>query len=149
MPNWCTNHMVVQGDAALVAELAAKVVKPDPDKANEMTSDFEGIFPMPESLQVVEGSESSIALEFYRLDDQLPLTELDSKLYDWLVTLLKQNTSELLDWQCSTVATLKALLESDAELAKRCRLDFVLGQQLLTNIERYGYPTWYWWRVEN
>ena len=56
MPNWCTNHMVVQGDAALVAELAAKVVKPDPDKANEMTFDFEGIFPMPESLQVVEGS---------------------------------------------------------------------------------------------
>ena len=50
MPNWCSNHLVISGDAKQIAKLTKKIVVPYPKNSNEMIFDFNGIRPMPEDL---------------------------------------------------------------------------------------------------
>ncbi|MFD1246054.1 DUF1281 family ferredoxin-like fold protein [Paralysiella testudinis] len=145
MPNWCLNHVLIEGDAELIADLAARMISDNPDQP----FDFNGIHPMPEELLVAAGSGSMIMLEWNRLKPETLLSEAAGTLCQWHIDLLQQHLSPLTDWPSLTVAHASTLLADDIDLQRRCRTDLALGVQLQRNIERYGHPSWYDWRVEN
>ena len=144
MPNWCLNHVLIEGDTELITDLAARMISDNPDQP----FDFNGIHPMSEEL-LVEGSEVMIMLYWNRLKPETLLSEAAGTLCQWHIDLLQEHLSPLTDWLTLTVAHASTLLADDIDLQCRCRTDLVLAAQLQGNIKRYGHPTGHSWRIEN
>lgn len=146
MPNWCLNNMVITGDQKLVAELADKIIVPNPHGSEPATYfDFNGILPMPDALHIDEGSMLAYGL----LPPDAVLAEQKSELSSWQYNLLAKHLSPLADWPTLTVAEANRLFEADTGLQGKCRINLELGRQLLNNILLYGHPTWYLWSINN
>ena len=122
MPNYCDNHLKMKGASKL-----------DLFQKDGITLDFNRILPMPESLDVTEGSVTKTAIHAYLLDKK------DGK------RKLSEKEKELLK-DCKRFSDEKTLRnekpEKFAELVEQ-------GKVYVDNLEKYGHTSWYGWCVEN
>ena len=118
MPNYCGNRMKMKG-----------LTKLDLFQDGEETLDFMKIVPMPEALDVDEGSMRTEAMGVY-------LTERMRKDPKGLDETEK-NLLEGREWD-----------PIDGKTKEERERLFELGKQYVDNLRKYGFSTWYGWRSE-
>lgn len=128
MPNYVTNCITLKGDQGRIKELRDAIMN---DEKRIGSMDFNKIIPMPESLNIVCGSDSDRGLKWYK---------------DFISVYLFGRDPEKVD-------TLNIPPERE-EVFLKMRIDidrdtFDLGRAAYQNILKYGAPTWYEWSIQN
>jgi hypothetical protein len=119
MPNWTKNTLTLRGDKAKIQEFRESVTG-----ANG-AMDFNMIVPMPQSLDITDGSHTDLGLACFSQEhfDAVSSRQWFPESYPGV----------------STPEQLQAhLLEKKPDVVD-------LGRQALANIRVYGVPTWYEW----
>lgn len=153
MPNHCSNTFYFTGNEDDIAELKKRVIvyrnPDDEDYTGEpIAFDFNGIVPMPESLNVSTCSTSACyALTLLKLPPDLLLTS--SKVFRHLDHILWQLKQQEIDTANLTVARFIQHLRDNPELQDNCQFDLQLGQQYYDNIQNHGSKDWYDWSIAN
>ena len=149
MPNWCSNHLCVSGDAAQVADLASKTVRPDPKRPRERLFDFNGILPMPEALSQPLPSCSSDELRWAQLSEGMRMSQIESLIGKDLYDRLEKKLSGTFVWAELQVGEINRRLKAFPELQGEIGLNPEAAALIMQNIERYGSPDWWHWCVSH
>ena len=128
MPNHVTNVVTFRGDQERVYEALKRIQK---DGEEIGTIDFNKIIPMPESLDIEAGSRTDAGLKAY--------SEFISEC------LLEDRVRHVEDLRI-TEERERGYLKDHGEINKD---DFALGKTAYNNVQMYGTPTWYEWRIQN
>ena len=152
MPNYVINNIYLKGPQEDIDSLIALLGK-DVEHPEEQI-DFNNVVRMPESMNLVEGSDSEkyIAAYLKTLSDKEKL-EIAGKLNDsparyegnYLRKYLKAFKLTLTDRDRQDLA---ARLSKDFEVLKPSSIEEV-GKAYVDNIINYGADTWYDWSVKN
>lgn len=129
MPNWCENRLEIQGNAADIAAIVKLA------RCDEKLFDFEGIVPMPKTLQITCGSSTDHGFEVLYGDWKSVAT--------WLSKHREVPAEEM-----KSREELIALIESEPDKF-RLSVSLEAGRQAKANLDRFGHKTWYSWRVEH
>lgn len=154
MPNHVTNIVTVTGSVEAVAGLKSSWFRHEPSNGNctpelpDMVVDFNGLLPMPESLNIECGSTSSLAEEWLAMKDDWLLSGKEMAGL-WFADRLKEHTSAYLDWQTDTVGRLKEVAASEPGLLEKIGLDKQYLEKIRLNLAMYGCSTWYEWHIRN
>ena len=153
MPNHVTNQVRISGRAESLAQLKARLFSPGEAECGDdagagMIVDFNALVPMPEPLDVVNGSLTHWMLQWNAIDKTLPASALEDK-HPFFYGKLTEYAAELIDWQKDTLLDVERLLRKQNELARKCGIDLDYGDTVVNNIRLYGYPTWYEWRCHH
>lgn len=128
MPNHVTNVVKIIGEKEKVEEMLKAI---QDDECGRGTIDFNKIIPMPESLNIISGTQTDRGLEFYK------------SFVDVYTLMGTRKGLDLLNIpEESEKAFLKARTDIDAET-------FELGKKAYKNILQYGSPDWYDWSIKN
>ena len=129
MPNWVANIIGISGKKEYIDALIQNV------RSDESGFDFNTLIPMPESLNVESGSNTSTAILYY-ISDRLerPINEI--RRHKFASSAHAYNTLEL------EIAMLREGL--DKGYYKPDEL-YANGKVYVDNLEKYGAPTWYEW----
>ena len=128
MPNHVTNVVTFRGDQERVYEALKRIQK---DGEGIGTIDFNKIIPMPKSLEIEAGSRTDAGLKAY--------SEFISEC------LLEDRVRHIEDLHI-TEERERDYLKDHGEISKD---DFALGKTAYNNVQMYGTPTWYEWRIQN
>lgn len=133
MPNHIISEVEISGTKEQIDELVKETkLKRDCD-AEENQFDFNGIIPMPESLNIESGSSASLGLMAY-----------SQEYYDKDVrtgtSWWKKDRPGVRD-----AATLKLDLQDSGEEEDKKALK--LGKVAFDNIQKYGHADWYGWSI--
>lgn len=148
MPNWCSNSLHFEGNPQRIAEVAEQIlVKTE----QGYRFSFQHILPMPEELEVAEGSGRYDQQYWLRVCEQpqRKLIDLGDGLPDHIFSEMKQYFSEKYDLSTLTVGDVLAHFEENPEIATRFGHNKDYAQRISENIRKYAYPTWYGWRLAN
>lgn len=130
MPNWVQNNLTIKGDSKIVAACL------DLCKSDESAFDFNQIVPMPKELDIEESSWNDRVLKYYLStlsdEDADKVHNILKSIPDVLFKTFDERIKKAFDVQSNNPA-------ADVELAKK----------LVSNCEKYGFPTWYEWRCHN
>jgi hypothetical protein len=129
MPNHVQNVLyLVAMDKEDIAELLNHV------KSEDNPFDFNTLIPMPESLDVEDGSYSSLshAVYTYKETGEIPQLLADYRQH-----------------RCEGMENALPMAEYVEQLLKNGEADYALGEKLYKNKELYGYATWYGWRIKH
>lgn len=126
MPNHITNRIKIQADAGRIKEILSAV---QDDKIGISSLDFNKIIPMPESLDITEGSQTEKGLKMYR--DFLAASKVFSAAAPENQEAAKKHLEKYLRMQ-----------ENDPET-------WDLGEKAYNNIVNYGHQSWYNWCISN
>lgn len=127
MPNHVTNIINYSGDEKTVRQMLDQIKS---DELGIGTIDFNKIAPMPESLNIVAGSQTDHGLKAYR--DFIDVYTLMGTLEKDLLHIPK----------ASETAFLKKRADINPE-------EWSLGRTAFQNLQQYGAPTWYEWCINN
>lgn len=113
MPNHVTNQVSISGNAESLAKLKAVLFAPGtPDSSNDenvgLVVDFNGLIPMPQSLDIEAGSLTSSMQKWIAIDKERPAAVLQAKykaLYDNLV----KHAGGQINWKKDKVSDVEAL----------------------------------------
>ena len=154
MPNHVTNQVRVTGNAESLAKFKAQMFVPgqpdsvsiDSEGIEGLVFDFNGIIPMPEELNITEGSITYAMEAWNKIDASCPgFGELLKKIKPPLYERLKQHVSEYIDLDKVTKGDVENLFKQQPSLADKCNIDLEYGEKIRRNTELYGFPTWYPW----
>lgn len=152
MPNHVTNILTIKGNMEEVTSVFNKIKI---DKEEVGTIDFNKIIPMPESLNLTSGSITEETM-FWALS-KMPDKEC-AKYFNLLRSskdILNENRLDTLKNRfsikdISRVAKNAADYTPDENERKLGISDYEsLGKMYLKNLEEYGAPDWYDWRINN
>lgn len=145
MPNWTTNHLYITGpkdqrDAFLKAIGNEK-----------LPVDFMKIKPMPESLDLVDGSDTQLAIwAALRMEHNLPIAEIEFSN----IVGRRYDTARLEEWLNEVKAA--AFDHEDREVVFDGRthpetpVEYVRwGRAYIDNYQKYGVLAWYDWCCQN
>lgn len=121
MPNWCLNRVEVSGAPEAVEKFKAAV------RDGEVLFSFNKIVPMPPALDIENSSYGKVGYVALYGDYKRILEE-----YEWIPQEVRSRGSRE-----ALVAFLCA--ENPRYLS--------MGDQYKANIDHYGFPTWYEWRL--
>ena len=129
MPNYVKARITVRGRRELIDQLVEQVkstYKDEEGEEHEILLDFNKITPMPESLNITDGSDGEMGMRYLILQSKSDFGKTDDDF--------------------KLIANVDKIKELDPK-----RFDEIidLGKKYLHNIAEYGYPTWYRWRIEN
>lgn len=128
MPNYVTNNIYLKGDAQRIKELLEEVKN---DEFGVGSIDFNKIISMPESLNVISGSETIRCHKIYK---------------DFLEVYTLGDTREGLDLLSIPAQSEERYLQQRQDIKKE---DFDFGKQIFLNMQLYNAPTWYEWSIDN
>lgn len=136
MPNHVYTNLEVIGSDSDIAAFKARFC----DKINDQEDCliFNRVIPMPEELNIESSSESSMGYTAVNGDYKAIFD------YPWVVKLM-------LDEHLSPtkINAMKSSRPKFIAWFEKHRPDAIaLGRQVLSNVEKYGYKTWYEWRIE-
>lgn len=124
MPNWCYNRIDISGSKKAIARFKAKYL-------SEPGTFFNTVLPMPEGLSCTAGGGADMAAEILRGRNPA---------YEWFLA-----RRDSLGVPARLAQSKKVNLLA---LQKHYGVDAVVdGLQYLKNIEKFGFPNWYEWRV--
>jgi len=145
MPNWVTNNLFISGPK----DQRDAFLKAIGDEKRPMS--FRKIKPMPESLNIVEGSDMQLAIwAALRQEHNLPIAEIEFKnmisaRYDtsWLEERLnKIKDTPVKQEDREVVYDGRTCPETPVEYAR-------WGRAYISNYQKYGCFTWYNWACNN
>ena len=132
MPNHVATRLTFRGQKEeveqLVNEVKTKALKPN---QKGRAFDFNQIIPMPKSLDIISGTVTDNGMQYLLLkakNTTIGWTDSDHKLVE---RMEKNRDSE------------------NKEERERFAESIKLGRKALSNIVKYGYPTWYEWCSKN
>ena len=147
MANYCSNRLRISGDPVRIAELAARIIRPDPKRPSEMLFDFDGILPVPEGLGDVLPC-NRYETGWAQLDDGVLVKNTEETIGPVLYGRLKEESvARQFDWNTLTVGHINRYLQDKPELQKRLGLKPEAAKQVLLNVGRYGEPDCWTWRL--
>lgn len=130
MPNHVENIITLKGDEKKISEMLKAIQNDDYGLG---TVDFNKIIPMPESLNIEAGSRTDRGLKLYK-------EFISECLFDCRETdILKISADTLAESE-------KSYLSKQKEIDSA---EWKLGKTAWNNIQKYGAPTWYEWRINN
>lgn len=127
MPNHITNRLIINADEKRIDEVVKFLTSQRNINYGKNEFSFDSIVPMPESLNIEDGG-----LDCIRIADYLKGKELSNGVFS--KQKMTQENKEAIEW-------FNNLSEKDKEK----NIDSFLKRA--ENILRYGYPTWYEWRL--
>lgn len=130
MPNHVENIITLKGDEQRIREMLEAIQN---DELGLGTVDFNKIIPMPESLNIESGSRTDRGLKAY--SDFIDVYVFGRNADDAL-NAIKNIPKESED------AFLKRRTDIEAD-------EWALGKTAWNNIQKYGFPTWYEWSINN
>lgn len=139
MPNWVQNEIIFENAsdekvAVLIREL--KLAVENEDRA----IDFNKLVPMPESLNITDGTITDFAIAYY-VTDRLTIPFEQTNLRDLISNCFSN------DWPAQVISNVRKDVEvHDAEYSDML---YAKGQQYMYNYEHYGCYNWYDWRCQN
>lgn len=139
MSNWITNILSVSGKYSLKDIM--KDISIGSYDNEDITISFNKIIPQPEKLNVISGITRNYAISaYYSSCDCLEKEEIEKLLYNYNKThYLDRIKYDLPFNDCIT----------EKELTKAgCATIEEYGKRYIENIEKYGCPDWYEWRME-
>ncbi len=132
MPNNITNLITFGTDGASLSAFRIMLYAMKADGEPLGSFDFNKLIPMPESLNIEQGSRTERGLEMYRE--------------------FVREQSAILDAELSPVQREDALAGMERAWYPR-RLDdpetWRLGEQAYDNLQKYGHASWYSWCIQN
>lgn len=154
MPNHCSNTFTFKGTSDDIAKLKSLVIirrSPSDEDYDglELAFDFNGVIPMPASLDINCGSISHFSTRLLQLPEDTYLANCSEQLNAHQLKNLQGTLSHLYDWEKLTVRHAIRLLEAYPDLQSQCQLDLELGRTCLQNIRLYGAANWYDWSMKN
>lgn len=120
MPNWVRTSINVVGTSDEIKNVIDFV------KGNESDFDFNKIIPMPDELQITDGSNGVTGEEYIRA--------------------IAVPENERTDEDKDIIELFKKFEEKYPDAAK---MALELGQKYIDNLQKYGFRTWYDWRRYN
>ena len=142
MPNHCKNVLFFEGEPEDIRQLRRETGKPGRDGESDYVLDFNELIPMPPELDIVSGSATSYSFAAYCLEQgRTPPDEYK---------VCAKHLRDLYEREAPAEARPglpQWIRDRDAEGAHE--IDLKLGEQVSRNIERFGAPTWYDWRVRH
>lgn len=145
MSDWTNNWVEISGKKDTVVGIKNML---NNEKEN-IAFDFNKIMPMPESLDIVEGSKKIPAIIHYLYKEKGGYMQMfkDKKCQKMLDTvgaagLVLTDPEYLINSHLKYLEYAKYANESLEEL-------YSLGKQYLDNIKNYGFSTWYDWCTHN
>ena len=136
MPNHITNIITINGVSEERTAQILAAVKSDEDDIQRNSIDFNKLIPMPKELAVEAGSRSDKALKMY----QEFLAE--SKILSMMNLTNSMPEAKYTNAVSELVKKYEKLSGNDPDL-----LEF--GEQLYTNVQKYGAADWYSWSIRN
>ena len=134
IPNHIKNIIHLQGDKQRIHEIMETIKN---DEYGIGSVDFNKIIPMPESLDITAGSPTTNGL----------------KLYQEFIKgyIADKNTKEsMMAFENIPAESEDAFLQARADRQNEADLrNWKLGKIAWKNIQQYGVPTWFEWRVDN
>lgn len=128
MPNHVENLVIIAGEPEEVNRMLEAIKS---DEYGYGTIDFNKVIPMPESLDIICGSQ----------------TDTGKKMVsDFMSKLSAQRRTELIKDDKALEALLNNQTKNVPDESKEC---WELGVKAALNVRRYGAPTWYEWAIEN
>ena len=141
MPNNTENIVAFEGDYENITKLYALTMKKDDDDHDFF--DCNAVVPMPEDLNIVDCSRGYMAAE-YLFDCACKDNDLPLPLANIIEQLKEQNGSN--DKQ----KMYERLTSHDEEYEKEYGMTWrEMGTKYYENYKKYGFATWYRWKVEN
>ena len=134
MPDYVLNHVSFSGTVAELKRLLQAIAREDKQYEEEgyrvdSLIDFNRIVPMPQDLNIECGTRTDNGIRRYK--QFLSYLESNGRAKDDLSAIPKE-------WE--------------SEFQKQHGIDdttFMLGKKACQNIQKYGFPTWYEWCVNN
>ena len=148
MPNWVSNHLIIQGEKA--EEIMKALLVPNRDLECGYALDFNKIIPMPEDLNIESGSCTRDCAKLYV--NALDRNSDDHRKYEALYVqafgkgsaiakeeqeALMKNTLRHTDWE-----TKEYMFATEGDV-------YAYGKKALDNYLNYGAKDWYDWCVIN
>ena len=128
MPNHVVNIVSFQGDDAQIQKMLSEVQN---DEFGPGSISFQKLIPMPPELDIESGSRTNQGLKAYMDFSCQYFTAMG------LEKLTLDNVPE---------GPEKAYLQAHPDLDRET---FLLGKKASDNIDKYGAPTWYDWRIDH
>jgi len=151
MPNWVTNNFIIHAKGDTLNDIL-KSIQGENDVLGSF--DFNKVIPMPDSLNVTDGSITMEAIEAFLSHLKNEAQKQDVRSIPSDDFLKYWSTAETIGKKSFFREPMKFL--SDKEISSRAEKhimtpsDFVgLGKTYLDNQIQYGAHTWYYWRIEN
>lgn len=120
MPNHVTNRLEIKADSETVQKVMNFLKGENEEDGTPCYIDFNKIIPMPEELLIDASSDGKLGMEYLAAMQRKPFyTPDDLKAIQRVEELQEERRKEVLQ----------------------------LGASYLSNIEKYGYPTWYEWSI--
>ena len=120
MPNHVTNRLEINADRETVQKVLNFLRGENEEDGTPCHIDFNKIIPMPKELLIESSSTGKLGLEYLIAKQRMPFNSPeDLKVIQQVEGLQEETRKEVLQ----------------------------LGTLYLSNLEKYGYPTWYEWSV--
>ena len=120
MPNYVTNRLEINADSETVQKVM-NFLKGESEEDNmPCYIDFNKIIPMPEELLIEASSSGELGMQYLIAMQRKPFYSLDD---------------------------LKAIQRVEGMQEEARKEVLQLGASYLSNLEKYGYPTWYEWSI--
>ena len=120
MPNHVTNRLEIKADSETVQKVMNFLKGENEEDGTPCYIDFNRIIPMPEELLIDASSDGELGMEYLAAMQRKPFyTPDDLKAIQRVEELQEERRKEVLQ----------------------------LGASYLSNLEKYGYPTWYEWSI--
>lgn len=146
MPNWTYGALVIKEGKEKTEEILKSVLSGIGTKEERV--DFNILIPSPEDLNIISGSNGDLAAEFILLNRGSPeILFKDTRYmgYQWLVDILTKLNRDV---QTLTWVEFYKIAKEDKDFIKERFIDWELGEKYISNLEKYGFKTWYEWSVQ-
>lgn len=120
MPNHVTNRLEINADSETVQKVLNFLRGENEEDGTPCYIDFNRIIPMPEELLIDASSDGELGMEYFAAMQRKPFYTPDD---------------------------LKAIQRVEELQEERRKKVLQLGASYLSNLEKYGYPTWYEWSI--
>lgn len=134
MPNYVTNQISFGKGKNELAEFQRMAAELRMEGENLGSIDFNKLVPMPDSLDIIAGSQTDDGLKLYRqfIGESAVISAQSLNLSEDERQKLAEN--HLKKWT--------EIQEKDPEV-------WSLGEKAYQNLQKYSCPTWYEWRIQN
>lgn len=146
MPNHVRNRLILKGDQSQINEIAERY-KLDDDIVGSL--DFNKIIPMPKELDITSGSDETTCIPLYLKAvcpitppiDNLDIEKFDTETYKAVLERLQVNDF-FNNYEISKIMERNLDIDNIQDLLDK-------GRKYVDNVRKYGYTTWYDWRIAN
>jgi len=141
MPNHTSNRLTLSGEPETIARFLELFTRPE-EGSDAPLLDFQKLIPMPAELDIESSSNARLAFDLLGRDDAWR----DVAKLPWVVSLGQDEAAECVPTFESRDALLKHLA---THLGSDWEQSMDLAVRYASNLARFGYSTWYDWRLKH